>query len=77
MVQCWTMQGWWMMDKATPKRTSSFFAASAKASWVAKVLLPTPPLPESTRILCFTFRSRSSIARISGSGPLGAEAHAA
>lgn len=32
--------------------------ASANASWHATVLLPTPPLPESTSSLCFTPASR-------------------
>ena len=58
-------------------QTSLLAAARAKASCVAKVLLPTPPFPDSTRILWRTLRSLSSISAISGSGPFGAEAQAA
>ena len=42
-----------------------------------KVDFPTPPLPESTRILCLTEASRAVMRGMSGSGPLGAEAHIA
>jgi hypothetical protein len=42
--------------------TSLPCAASAKASWEAKVLLPTPPLPDSTSTLCFTEPSRALMA---------------
>ena len=59
------------------ERTSLPAAARAKESCVAKVLLPTPPFPDSTRILWRTLRSLSSISAISVSGPLGAEAQAA
>lgn len=52
-------------------------AARAKASCAAKVLLPTPPLPERTNILCLIARIRAAMAALSGSGPLGAEAQAA
>ena len=40
-----------------------------------KVDFPTPPLPERTRILCFTEERRAVMMGMSGSGPLGAEAH--
>ena len=51
--------------------------ASTKASCAEKVLFPTPPFPDSTRILCLMLLMRSSMATRSGSGPLGAEAQAA
>lgn len=35
---------------------------------------PTPPLPESTNILCLMPASRAVMIGMSGSGPLGAEA---
>lgn len=38
------------------------WAASAKASCAEKVLFPTPPLPERTRILCFTLSMRAAMA---------------
>ncbi len=41
--------------------------ASAKASCAEKVLLPTPPFPDSTRILCLTFAIRAEIAAMSAS----------
>ena len=56
------------------KDVRSLVRARANASCAAKVLLPTPPLPESTRILCLTERIRCSMATRSGSGPLGAVA---
>lgn len=37
--------------------------------------LPTPPLPLRTSTLCFTPARRCDIRGMSGSGPLGAEAH--
>mmetsp|Transcript_6930 Transcript_6930/g.15936 ORF Transcript_6930/g.15936 Transcript_6930/m.15936 type:complete len:255 (+) Transcript_6930:268-1032(+) len=46
-----------------------------QASCVENVLLPTPPFPESTRILWPTHDIRSAITGMSGSGPLGALAH--
>ena len=49
--------------------------ARAKLSCEEKVLLPTPPLPDKIRILCFTLDSRSVIAGMSGSGPLGVDRH--
>lgn len=55
----------------------SGFVAKACASSVVKVDLPTPPLPLSTRILCFTSFKRAEMREMSGSGPLGAEAHIA
>ena len=54
--------------------TSLLLAASANASCAEKVLLPTPPLPDRTSILCKMLRMRCSMARRSGSGPLGAVA---
>lgn len=36
---------------------------------------PTPPLPESTSILCFMPARRAVMMGMSGSGPFGAEAH--
>lgn len=39
------------------------------------MLFPTPPLPERIRTLCFMPDNRAVIIGISGSGPLGAEAH--
>ncbi|EZG03341.1 hypothetical protein H106_06825 [Trichophyton rubrum CBS 735.88] len=53
------------------------FEANACASRAEKVDLPTPPLPESTRILCLIDASRAVMSGMSGSGPLGAEAHIA
>src|SRR5690349_2127530 len=50
------------------------FDAKAKERSVLKVDLPTPPLPERTRILCRTEERRSVMRGMSGSGPLGAEA---
>ena len=55
--------------------TSLLFAARANASCAENVLLPTPPFPDSTKILCLMFRMRCSMAMRSGSGPLGAVAH--
>lgn len=40
-----------------------------------KVDLPTPPLPDRTSILCFMAERREAMTGMSGSGPLGAEAH--
>jgi len=52
--------------------TSLPAAASANASCAAKVLLPTPPLPESTRTLCLMVERRSAIAtRSVGVGGFG------
>lgn len=56
------------------KPTSLLLAASANASCAEKVLLPTPPFPDKTRILCLMFRMRCSMAIKSGSGPFGAVA---
>lgn len=53
-------------------RTSRPWPASAKASCVAKVLLPTPPLPDSTSNTCFTLLRRAEMAARSGSGPAAA-----
>lgn len=39
--------------------------------------LPTPPFPERINSLCFVGASRAVMIEISGSGPLGAEAHIA
>jgi len=50
--------------------------ASTWASCEEKVDLPTPPLPDSTRILCLTAAMRAWTRATSGSGPLGVEAHA-
>jgi hypothetical protein len=44
---------------------------------VENVDFPTPPLPERTRILCLTEERRAVMMGMSGSGPLGAEAHIA
>lgn len=52
----------------------SGFAAKACARRVENVDLPTPPFPESTRILCRIWESRSVMIGMSGSGPLGAVA---
>ena len=51
------------------------FDAKPCESMVLKVDLPTPPLPERMRILCLTEERRAVITGMSGSGPLGAEAH--
>ncbi len=59
---------------ARAKLTSLLLAASANASCAEKVLLPTPPFPDKTRILCLMFRMRCSMAIKSGSGPFGAVA---
>lgn len=45
------------------------FNANPRLSNAVNVLLPTPPFPESTRILCFTCCSRSCTNWIPGSGP--------
>ena len=50
-----------------PLHTCAPDAARAKASCAEKVDLPTPPLPDSTRILCRMCRMRSSMAAISAS----------
>jgi len=42
-----------------------------------KVDFPTPPLPERIRTLCLMPARRAVMRGISGSGPLGAEAHIA
>lgn len=56
--------------------TSRSRAARAKDSCAEKVLLPTPPLPDSTSTMCFTPARRSVMAATSGSGPLAApDAH--
>ena len=57
--------------------TSRPRAAKANASCAEKVLLPTPPLPDSTSAMCLMGARRAAIAARSGSGPLGAVAHAA
>lgn len=44
---------------------------------VVKVDLPTPPLPDKTRILWRTEDRRAVMIEMSGSGPFGAEAHMA
>ena len=51
------------------------FEAKAWASMVVKVDFPTPPLPERIKILCLIPERRAVMRGISGSGPLGAEAH--
>jgi hypothetical protein len=53
----------------------SGFAAKACESSDDNVDFPTPPFPESTRILCRIPDKRDVIIGMSGSGPLGAEAH--
>ena len=58
---------WWAVGpridcqsgRQTPTTTSKFWKASPKASCAERVLLPTPPLPDKTRILCFTVLMRS------------------
>lgn len=55
----------------------SGLAANACDSSDEKVDLPTPPFPERTNILCFILASRSVMRGMSGSGPLGADAHIA
>ena len=55
----------------------SGFEAKACASNEVKVDLPTPPLPERIKTLCFMPARRAVMRGISGSGPLGAEAHIA
>ena len=57
--------------------TSRPRAARANASCAEKVLLPTPPLPDSTSTMCLMGARRAAMAARSGSGPLGAVAHAA
>ena len=57
--------------------TSSPFAANANASCAENVLFPTPPFPDRTSIMCLNLDMRSSMRACSGSGPFGADAHAA
>ena len=84
LLLCTSWPSWWnMMGALGPQmsmssKPTSFpaSAASPYASCEANVLFPTPPLPESTKILCFTSRRRSATATTSGSTPLGAVAHA-
>ncbi len=61
-------------DSRSERVTSLLLAASAKASCAENVLLPTPPLPDNTSILCLILRMRCSMASKSGSGPFGAVA---
>jgi hypothetical protein len=51
------------------------FAANACESSDENVDFPTPPFPESTSILCRMPDRRAVMSGMSGSGPLGAEAH--
>lgn len=54
--------GRWQIGRAPHAPLTSLpCAASAKASCAANVLLPTPPLPDSTSTLCLTPRSLSAI----------------
>lgn len=53
---------------------SSSFVASALLRRAVTVLLPTPPFPEITKNLFFTWLNLSFTNWIPGSGPLGAEA---
>lgn len=55
----------------------SGLAAKACASSEENVDFPTPPFPESTKILCRMPAKRAVIKGISGSGPLGVEAQMA
>lgn len=55
----------------------SGFVAKAYASNDVNVLFPTPPLPDKIRTLCLMPDRRAVITGMSGSGPLGAEAHIA
>merc|ERR1719215_778817 len=50
------------------KPASMFLAAKPKESWAETVLLPTPPLPESTKIFRFTLTSLSLTSATAGSG---------
>lgn len=52
-------------NTAVKRITCDPAAARAKASCAEKVDLPTPPLPDSTRILCRICRMRSSMAATS------------
>jgi hypothetical protein len=49
--------------------------AKAWASRDVNVDFPTPPLPDKTNILCRIDASLAVMMGMSGSGPLGAEAH--
>ena len=51
--------------------------AKAWASMVVKVDFPTPPLPLRIRILWVMEERRALMRGMSGSGPLGVEAHIA
>ena len=51
---------------STSIRPTSYFWESKTASWVATVLLPTPPFPESTTILCFIPASLSAMIFMAG-----------
>lgn len=51
---------------STSRSPTSCFWESRSANWVATVLLPTPPLPERTSILCLTDRSLSAMAAMAG-----------
>lgn len=52
---------------STSRIPTSYFYARHKASWVATVLLPTPPLPDKTKILCLIFLSFYLIMAMAGS----------
>ena len=54
----------------TPIFKFSSEAAKPRASIAVRVDFPTPPLPESIKILCFTFCSFSAMRTMSGSGAL-------
>lgn len=62
------------MSVSISPTVESGFAANAWDNSEENVDLPTPPLPERTRILCLTSASRSVMMGMSGSGPLGADA---
>jgi hypothetical protein len=84
LLLCTSWPSWWNMigalgpQMSMSSKPTSLPASDASpyASCEANVLFPTPPLPESTKILCFTSRRRSATATTSGSTPLGAVAHA-
>jgi hypothetical protein len=52
---------------STSRIPTSYFSAKHKANWVATVLLPTPPFPDKTKILCLIFLNFSLIIAMFGS----------
>ncbi len=52
---------------STSNIPTSYFYERHRANWVATVLLPTPPFPYNTNILCLIFLSFSLMIAIAGS----------